>query len=123
MKHDLFTRLNHTIVACGDLANLVSPYLAHGGLICLVVPLDGDLGRHAAHGGYLSPDCSRLNRNGNVQQRLDVLVTCLDEEPDIRIHEADLHGDVLAVREHCSRVGAPFLDEAKDIVPAMCGRT
>ena len=46
-------------------------------------------------------------------------VTCLYEKPDIGIHEADGHGDILPVRENGFAIGAALFDEAEDIIPSM----
>ena len=43
-----------TVVAVGDLTELVSADLGHGNLVGLGVVLDGDLSRHTTHGGNLA---------------------------------------------------------------------
>ena len=44
-----------SVVAVLDFPQLVGPDLSHSDLVSLGVILDGDLGRHSAHGGDLAP--------------------------------------------------------------------
>ena len=50
------------------------------------------------------------------------LVASLYEKADVGIHEADLHGYVLAVWQDCPRVGPALLDEAEDVIPTALVR-
>lgn len=48
----------------------------------------------------------------------DVLVTCLNQESNIGIHEPDSHRHVLAIWKDGTPVRSAFLDEAEDVVPS-----
>lgn len=88
-----------TIVAGAHLAELVGGDLGHGGVIGLLVVLDGDLSGHAAH----SMDSA--------------LVTGLDKELDVGIHEGGSHGHGIAVWENEVRVLTETLDSVEDVIP------
>ena len=45
-------------------------------------------------------------------------MACLDEKPDVGVHEADCHGDVLPIWKDGTPVSSALLDEAEDIIPA-----
>ena len=49
-------------------------------------------------------------------ERINSLVTGLDEQTDIRIHKADLHRHVLPVRKNRAGIGATLLDEGEDVI-------
>ena len=68
------------VVAGADLAQLVRPHTFHRLVVSRLIVLDGDLGRHAAHGMYAA------------------LVASLDEELNVGVHEGDGHGNSAAVR-------------------------
>jgi hypothetical protein len=93
------------IVACARLAELVRAYFGHGGVVGLLVVLDGDLGGHAAHGVDAA------------------LVAGLDEQLDVGVHEGRGHGDGVAVGEDEVGVLAEALDGAEDVVPAAAVET
>lgn len=88
------------VVARADLAELVGAHVLHGFLVGLLVVLDGDLGRHAAHGVHAAA------------------VAGLDEELDVGVHEGHGHGDGAAVGEDEVGVLAEALDDGEDVVPA-----
>ena len=44
-------------------------------------------------------------------------MACLDEKPDVGVHEADCHGDVLPIWKDGTPVSSALLDEAEDIIP------
>ena len=46
-------------------------------------------------------------------------MTRLDQETDICIHEANLHGHVLAVRQDSTAISTAPLDEAEDVIPTV----
>jgi len=46
------------------------------------------------------------------------LMAGLDEESNVGIHEWDSHGDILAVWQNGTTVGASLLDKAEDVVPS-----
>ena len=48
----------------------------------------------------------------------NIPVARLDKKTDIGVHEGDLHGDVLAIRQHRGAVSAAPLDETEDVVPS-----
>ena len=89
------------VVPVPDLPQLVRAHLGHRDLVRLRVVLDRDLRAHTAHRSDLAP------------------VARLDQQTDVRVHEGHFHGDVPAVGEHGGAVGAPALDEAEDVVPAV----
>ena len=89
-----------TVVAGADFAELIGADVLHGLVVGGLVVLDGDLGRHAAHGVDAA------------------LVAGLDEELDVGVHEGDGHGDGGAVGEDKVGVVAELLDDAEDVVPA-----
>ena len=45
-------------------------------------------------------------------------MACLDEKPDVGVHKADCHGDVLPIWKDGTPVSSALLDEAEDIIPA-----
>ena len=89
-----------TIVAGAHLAELVRLDLGHGGVVGLLVVLDGNLCGHTTHGVDTS------------------LVASLDEELDVCVHEGRGHGDGIAVGENEVGVLAEALDGVEDVVPA-----
>jgi hypothetical protein len=93
------------VVACACFTKLVRAHLGHGGVVGLLVVLDGDLGCHAAH-------CVDA-----------ALVACLDEQLDVGVHEGRGHGDGVAVGEDEVGVLAEALDGAEDVVPAAAVET
>lgn len=92
-------------MASAHLTQLIRPHPFHGLVIRLLVVLDGDLRRHTTH----SMDTT--------------LVTRLDEQLDIGIHERHRHGDRAAIRQHKVAVLAELLDGAEDIIPAAAVET
>jgi hypothetical protein len=88
------------VVTSAHLAELVGANLCHGGVVRLLVVLDGDLGGHTTHCMHTS------------------LVTGLDEQFDVCVHEGARHGDGVSVGEDEVRVLAETLDGAEDVVPA-----
>lgn len=93
------------VVSGADLAKLVCAYLGHGGVVGLLVVLDGNLGSHSAHCVYAS------------------LVASLDEELDVCVHEGTGHGHGVSVGQDEVGVLAESLDGAEDVVPATAVET
>lgn len=100
-------RMSHpsAIVTGAHLSELVSADLCHGGIVRLLVILDGNLCGHSTHGVYTS------------------LVTGLDEKLDVCVHERASHGDRVTVGENEVGVLAEALDGAEDVVPATAVET
>jgi hypothetical protein len=88
------------VVAGARFAEFVGAHFSHGGVVGLLVVLDGDLGCHAAHGVDAA------------------LVACFDEQLDVGVHEGGCHGYGVAVGEDEGGVLAEALDGAEDVVPA-----
>ena len=57
-------------MAGGDFSELVSPHTVHSLVIGRLVVLDGDLGRHAAHGVY-APLVAGLDQQFNLGRMLE----------------------------------------------------
>lgn len=108
-----------TIMSSRNFTELVSADLGHGDFVGLGVILDGDLSGHASHSGDLaSIDRLYLDAEDIMLKRRDTPMASVDEEADVRVHERDGHGDVLAVGEDGGAVSTSLLDEAEDIVPS-----
>jgi hypothetical protein len=88
------------VVTSAHLAELVGANLCHGGIVCLLVVLDGDLGSHTTH----CVDAS--------------LVAGLDEQLDVCVHEGTAHGDRVSVRENKVGILSEALDGVEDVIPA-----
>jgi hypothetical protein len=93
------------VVAGADLTELVGANLCHGGVIGLLVVLDGDLSGHTTHGVDGS------------------LVAGLDEQLDVCVHEGTRHGDGVSVGQDEVGVLAEALDCVEDVVPATAVET
>lgn len=94
-----------TVVASGDLSELVLVDTLHGDLVGGGVVLDGDLSSHTSHGVDAS------------------LVAGLDEQLDVRRHVGDGHGDVSTVGQNKLGVVLELLDEGEDVVPSATVKT
>ena len=64
-----------SVMAVLDFSEFVGTDLAHSDLVGLEVILDGDLGRHSAHGGNLAPEkigsefvCTKYGRGTHLWQ-------------------------------------------------------